>query len=221
MVLSDAADAWASLEPAWRDCLELAWEAYGAGTVPVGAVVVGPDGAVVARGRNRIYDRTPRTGELFGSLLAHAEVNALARLAPEPRYHDHTLVTALEPCVLCLGAARLATVGMVRYAGVDPYGGAACLDLSGINPMLDRVGLEVIGPTLGPLGTLVTVLQAELFIRRRPDGFVVAAYRRSAPELLGAAEELRSRDVAGRAAAGEPLADVLPDAWGVVAGVTW
>jgi tRNA(adenine34) deaminase len=92
------ATAWVALEPAWRECLDLAWEAYASETIPVGAVVVGPHGAVVARGRNRVYDRGSEPGQLSWSLLAHAEVNALAQLAPEPRYEDHTLLTALEPC---------------------------------------------------------------------------------------------------------------------------
>jgi tRNA(Arg) A34 adenosine deaminase TadA len=47
--------AWTELAPPWRRCLELAWEAYGAGTIPVGAVVSGPDDHIVAEGRNRVY----------------------------------------------------------------------------------------------------------------------------------------------------------------------
>jgi tRNA(adenine34) deaminase len=208
------------LEPAWRECLDLAWEAYASETIPVGAVVVDPHGAVVARGRNRVYDRSSEPGQLSWSLLAHAEVNALAQLAPEPRYEDHTLLTALEPCLLCVGAARLATVGAVRFGGSDPYGGAARLRLSASNPMLDRGGFDVTGPELGPLGVLVTVLHADLFLRRRPEGFVVAAYRGSRPALIAAAEKLQGRGVAARASAGEPFTDVLPDVWDVVAGET-
>ena len=70
----DAASAWDALEEPWRLCLSLAWEAYGAGTIPVGAVLVDGSGAVVAEGRNRIYEplAPPR----------HAEVNALVALTP-------------------------------------------------------------------------------------------------------------------------------------------
>jgi len=52
------------------------WEAYLAGTIPVGAVVVDEAGEVLSQGRNRIFDE-PRDGHLGGSRLAHAEVNAL------------------------------------------------------------------------------------------------------------------------------------------------
>lgn len=49
--MSDAtADAWAAREPPWRACLELAWSAYGAGTIPVGAAVTGAASTVIAEG---------------------------------------------------------------------------------------------------------------------------------------------------------------------------
>lgn len=179
-----------------------------------------PGGAVVARGRNRVYDRKQPREALAWSLLAHAEVDALAKLSPERRYEDHVLLTALEPCVLCVGATRLATVGGVHYAGSDPYGGAAHLDLADLNPMLARLDVETSGPMLGPLGTFFTVLQAEFFLRRRPGGFVVAAYRRAEPSLVAAAETLRSLDVAERARRAEPLESVLRDAWPVIASET-
>ena len=71
-------DDWRELDEPWRASLELAWEAYLAGTVPVGAAVAGADGRVVARGRNRIFD-PPGTG-LAGTRLAHAEVDAVLAL---------------------------------------------------------------------------------------------------------------------------------------------
>jgi tRNA(Arg) A34 adenosine deaminase TadA len=115
-------DAWRALEPPWRACFELAWDAHRAGTIPVGSVVVGPDGAIVTRGRNRIFD-PPGTG-LAGSRLAHAEVEALAGLPISARYREHTLLTSLEPCLLCVGAALLSTLGRIAYAAADPFGGA-------------------------------------------------------------------------------------------------
>ncbi|HZC30041.1 MAG TPA: hypothetical protein VE261_00890, partial [Gaiellaceae bacterium] len=69
-------DRWQELDEPWRVSLELAWEAYLAGTIPVGSAVVASDGTVVARGRNRIFDPSGRG--LSGSRLAHAEVDALA-----------------------------------------------------------------------------------------------------------------------------------------------
>ncbi|MBD0318635.1 MAG: nucleoside deaminase [Thermoleophilia bacterium] len=218
MVLGAAVWASADLDAAWRECLELAWQAYAADTIPVGAVVVDPAGEVIARGRNRVYDRDAPPGELRYSLLAHAEVNALAQLRPDGRYEDHVLLTTLEPCLLCMGAARLATVGEVRFAGSDPYGGTGQLDVAGVNSMLARVAVRVAGPDLGRLGRLMTALHAEFFLRRAVGGHVVAAYRASEPALLAAAEALLARDVYGAARKGRPLAVVAAEVWDLLDG---
>ncbi|HEV8178668.1 MAG TPA: hypothetical protein VGP54_00015, partial [Gaiellaceae bacterium] len=82
-------DAWQELDEPWRAALELAWEAYLADTIPVGAVVGAGDGTIVARGRNRIFD--PPGHGVAGSRLAHAEVDVLAQLPVTDRYRDHVL----------------------------------------------------------------------------------------------------------------------------------
>jgi tRNA(adenine34) deaminase len=87
------------LAPPWGEVFELMWGAYGAGTIPVGAVVVDAGGAVVARGRNRIYDDAA-SGQLGRTRLGHAEVNALAQLRPPSTFERFTLYSALEPCHL-------------------------------------------------------------------------------------------------------------------------
>ena len=76
------------------------WEAYLAETIPVGAVIVDEAGEVLSRGRNRTFDE-PHDGQLGGSRLAHAEVNALLALSSGQTYEDFTLYTSLEPCHLC------------------------------------------------------------------------------------------------------------------------
>ena len=116
-----AAQAWEALEPPWRDALELAWEAFQAGTIPVGAVVVDIDGDVIARGRNRIFDAAAPPGQLAGTRIAHAEINALAQLPPSA-YESHVLYTTLEPCLVCFGAAVFSTIGTIRFAAADAAG---------------------------------------------------------------------------------------------------
>ena len=90
-------EAWQELEEPWRALSQLAWEAYRAGTMPVGAVVAAADGRVVARGRNRIFD-APGTG-LAGSRLAHAEVDdsPSSRQQPVPRPRPLLDARALSP----------------------------------------------------------------------------------------------------------------------------
>ena len=100
--------------------LELARACLPDGDVPVGCVVVGPDGAVVGRGRNR--------READGDPTAHAEVLALRDAAATLgrwRLDDCTLVVTLEPCPMCAGAIVLARVPRVVMGAWDPKAGAA------------------------------------------------------------------------------------------------
>jgi tRNA(Arg) A34 adenosine deaminase TadA len=114
-------NGWHKLDEPWRASLELAWEAYIAGTIPVGSVVAAPDGRIVARGRNRVFE--PPGHGVSGSRLAHAEVDALAQLPVTDRYRDHVIYSTLEPCLLCAAATLLTTVGRIEYAASDPFGG--------------------------------------------------------------------------------------------------
>ena len=99
--------------------LDEARAALTTGDVPIGAVVLAPDGTPVARGRNvREADADP-TG--------HAEVVALraaARARGEWRLDGHTLVVTLEPCTMCAGAAVLSRVERVVFGSWDPKAGA-------------------------------------------------------------------------------------------------
>ena len=103
-----------------RLALARARRALGTGDVPVGAVVVGPDGAVVGEGHN--------AREADGDPTAHAEVLALraaARTLGRWRLEDCTLVVTLEPCLMCAGAIVLARVPRVVFGAWDPKAGAS------------------------------------------------------------------------------------------------
>lgn len=186
-----------ALAPAVRLCLELAWEAFGSGSVPVGAVVLDGAGSVVATGRSRMYEDTAPPPQLANSLLAHAEVNALVGLDPRRRYEDHTLVTALEPCPLCVGAVAMSTVGTLVYLGADPYGGA--VGLLGDTPHTARVPVEVHGPRDDATGTLVSALLVACFLVRNPEGAVVQVNRELRPDLVRVAERLLAAGAAEQA----------------------
>ena len=95
-------------------------EAAGArGEVPVGAVVVGSDGAVLARSSNRTRELTDPT--------AHAEVLAI-RLAcaaqGSERLDGADLYVTLEPCAMCAAAISFARIRRLYFGAADPKGGA-------------------------------------------------------------------------------------------------
>ncbi|MCW2600372.1 MAG: tRNA-specific adenosine deaminase [Frankiales bacterium] len=90
------------------------------GDVPVGAVVLGPDGGVLARAHNE------REGS--GDPTAHAEVLAIRSAAVQRgswRLEGCTLVVTLEPCTMCAGAIVLSRLDRVVYGALDPKAGAA------------------------------------------------------------------------------------------------
>jgi tRNA(Arg) A34 adenosine deaminase TadA len=156
-------DPWRDLTEPWRASLELAWEAYRAGTIPVGSVVAAADGRIVARGRNRIFD-APGRG-LAGSRLAHAEVDALAQLPAAERYRDHVLYSTLEPCLLCTAATLLTTVGRIEYAASDPFGGACHGTIDTAH--WQRSAPEIAPPLGGWPGGLSAALQSAFWLAHR------------------------------------------------------
>ena len=98
--------------------LSLAAMAAAAGEVPVGALVLGPGGDVLAEATNRV--------ERDHDASAHAELLAMRAAAARlgtPRLLGCTLVVTLEPCPMCAGAAVHFRVGRVVFGAYDPKGG--------------------------------------------------------------------------------------------------
>ena len=88
------------------------------GEVPVGAVVIGPGGQVVAQAGNRTRELNDPT--------AHAEVLAIraacAALGSE-RLPGHDLYVTLEPCPMCAAAISAARIARLYYGAADPKSG--------------------------------------------------------------------------------------------------
>ena len=164
---AQAPDVWEYLSEAWRACVTLAWESYRAGSLPIGAVVADAEGNVLSRGRNRIHEKSGEDGYLLGHRLAHAEVNALITLdydRCEPA--ACVLYTTTEPCPLCVGAARMADVGEVRYASREPWAG--CIGAFETVPYLKRGNVWVAGSEDGLLEEILDSVQIERFLSLKP-----------------------------------------------------
>ncbi|MBB3993470.1 cytidine deaminase [Sulfitobacter undariae] len=88
------------------------------GEVPVGAVVVSPQGKVVAQAGNRTREGNDPT--------AHAEILAIraacTHLGAE-RLTGCALYVTLEPCPMCAGAIAAARIGRLYYGAADPKSG--------------------------------------------------------------------------------------------------
>lgn len=98
-----------------RAALEEAHDGLRAGEAPIGCVIADGDHRIVARAHHRVGGS--------GDPTAHAEMRALRRLGQQGGGHDGlVLVTTVEPCVMCLGAAIVAGVDTVLYALAAPAG---------------------------------------------------------------------------------------------------
>jgi len=165
---------WETLSEPWRACVDLAWEAYRADSLPIGAVVADAQGRVLAVGRNRIHESSGPAGIVFGHDLAHAELNALLSFdhdANDPR--ACVLYTTTEPCPLCAGATRMTDVGELRYASREPWAGSGAMFET--VPYLRRSNVRVLRPEDGRLEAILVALQVERFLRLQPEileGFV-------------------------------------------------
>ncbi|GAA1359189.1 tRNA adenosine(34) deaminase TadA [Streptomyces beijiangensis] len=103
-----------------RLALDEAEQAARSGDVPVGAVLLAPDGTLLATGHNE--------REATGDPTAHAEVLAIRRGAEKLgawRLTGCTLVVTLEPCVMCAGALVQSRVERVVFGAPDEKAGAA------------------------------------------------------------------------------------------------
>ncbi len=104
-----------------------------AGEVPIGAVVV-HEGAIIARGQNRVLREVDPT--------AHAEIVALraaAKALGNYRLAGCALYVTVEPCAMCAGAMIHARIDRVVYAATDPKAGACGSVLAVLNhPQLNH-----------------------------------------------------------------------------------
>lgn len=98
--------------------LDEARAAAARGEVPVGAVLVAPDGQVVARAGNRTRELSDPT--------AHAEmlvIRAGCAVAGSERLEGHDLYVTLEPCPMCAAAISFARLRRLYYGAQDPKSG--------------------------------------------------------------------------------------------------
>ena len=135
-----------------RLAIETAREARAAGNHPFGAILVGPDGAILLRAGNASAGEQDRT--------AHAERVLMSRASamyPAAFLQGCTMVASAEPCAMCAGAAYWAGIGRVVY-GLSERGLAALIGPHPENLTMDlpcRIVLgagqrhiDVVGPLL-------------------------------------------------------------------------
>jgi tRNA(adenine34) deaminase len=175
----------------WQICLEEAWAAYCAGSLPIGACVVDAEGNILSRGRNRIMEEQAEAPYACGNTLAHAELNALLALKVERQVrHAASLYTTTEPCPLCLGAFYMSSIRTLHYAAREPFAGST--NLLGTTPYLSRKPIKVYGPADAELEILITALAVEFELSAGvfPTSSVLQSWRQAIPKGLALGEQL-------------------------------
>lgn len=130
------------------------------GEIPVGAVLVGPQGILATAGNSPISRNDP---------TAHAEIIAIRNGAEHLhnyRLPDTALYVTLEPCVMCMGAIIQARIKRLVYGADDPKTGAVH---SVYNVGSDGLLNHTIDITGGILAEQCSTLLKEFFRRRRQE----------------------------------------------------
>lgn len=181
------------IPPPFRRCLELAWEAYQAGSLPIGALVCDASGAVVAEGRNRIGETDAPPGRLRDTKLAHAEMDVLAQL-PIADYTNHVLYSSLEPCLLCRSAITMSHVGTVHHLASD----VLCDGLDGIRGLTAHTVCRypsMHGPYPSLEADVASILPMAAVMAQNPEGWAAEQYRRFTPHHAAVADRIRVDDL--------------------------
>ncbi len=160
-------DLWATLPIFWQVAISEAWTAYRAGSLPIGAVLVGANDTIRASGRNRLTDSEPDGDptQLRHHVMAHAETNAIlswGHQQTERHPADVTLYTTLEPCPMCLGTAAMVGIKTLHYLVADPLNGVA--DLAAARQIRGR-GITLIGPQPGRASDVIVALLVDSQLR--------------------------------------------------------
>jgi tRNA(Arg) A34 adenosine deaminase TadA len=129
-------------------------------------VIIGQDGEVLSRARNRRYERGNFPLDAKNQEIMHAEIQCILALDDTnlPRASAE-LYTTMEPCPMCLGTWFMSSMAVLHYAARDPYAGSA--DLLQTTWYMQLKGKKAFGPEAPWLENLLIGLLVETEIRIR------------------------------------------------------
>ncbi len=145
--------------PHMHTALEAAKTAAEQGEVPIGAVLVGPDGAVLAVAGNDVIGAYDPTG--------HAEIRVIREAAKKlgsERLEGCDLYVTLEPCAMCAQAIAFARIRRLYYGAEDPKGGGVTVGARIFSQPTTHHKPEVYG---GILEAQAAQILRDFFIKRR------------------------------------------------------
>lgn len=121
--------------------LEQARIAFEAGEVPIGAVLVNPEGVVVAEDYNRVEEKNTQAAHAELLVLAHA-----GTVVGDWRLEGCWLYVTLEPCAMCFNALLLSRVAGVVFGASSPLFGYHLDNVGTVSLYRDRsLPIEIVG----------------------------------------------------------------------------
>ncbi len=122
----------------WQTVFSLAWEAYKAGNLPIGAAVFDTNGNLVCDGKNNTKNKNIKNPR-----ISHAETQCLRDLdiSQHPDFKNYTIYTTMEPCPMCMGTIVMCGIRNIEVASLDAYCGA--LHYSRYDPYIRDKNLNI------------------------------------------------------------------------------
>lgn len=203
-------ESWNALPAGARAALEEQWAGLASGGLPCGSSIVDAEGIVVARGRNHAYDAVTGAHSLERTRIAHAELNALARLDTDVDSSKLTLFTTEHPCSMCAAALSFTGIGRVVYIADDPSDDATPQQVSATR---GSVTYQRLGSVEWAIVATIMFLYVGAELRGAADGNLVAATAQN--PALGALvlAEVTSGELGVAARTGVALPDAFAKVW--------
>jgi tRNA(adenine34) deaminase len=148
---------------------------------PIGAIIFDKNWGVVARGRNSIHN-CAKSQPISCHELAHAEINAMWQVSKfrHENIESYSLLTSLEPCMLCFGAFVMSRIANLEFGARDEFAGATtALDAHGYTKGRFK---QIKGPS-GEFERFQLTLLAEFIGRRLPHDIprILPSWRETSP----------------------------------------
>ena len=212
-----AEESFLQLPPGARAALSAQWGGIANRALPCGAAVSDSDGQVIASGRNHAYDTPTGESVLENTGIAHAELNALARVPTASEAADLTLWGPQHPCPMCAAAVSFVGIGRVVYLSEDVTDDASESERAASHSTVPYRLLDA--PVWSAVATLL-FLYTGAVLRGDRDGNIRLGMLRC-PSVAFLALELAHDDSLGvLARKGHALTDAIDSLWLRLNGLT-
>ncbi|MCL2415622.1 MAG: nucleoside deaminase [Defluviitaleaceae bacterium] len=191
----DIGNDWNNIEKPWQIALELAWESFKCGSIPIAAVITDISGNIISTGRNKIFENDQNSAK--NRKMRHAEMNSLYILDYDkhPDIRKYIMYTTIEPCPMCMGSIVMSDIRNVKIGAADPWAGAA--EICKLPYIADKnMNISFAGGIVENMA-LILLLYHEANPSNYRKNFVFEAFGKRYPKQAALAEKLSAQNALG------------------------